>query len=120
MPNAMTVQKINMALTAESVRALAEDAALAEQFSRPGSLVDVASSLLELSDQEIEYLRAIPSALQEAARASIADAVSNGKAVQVQYSPAYDFEVRVWDFGEAISLHISGPYPRDFTALTSA
>jgi len=114
MPNHMTVAQINAALSTESVRAIRADAPeLVEQVSRSGAFVDVARALLDLSDDALAYLEAIPTALQEAVRAAVADAVNAGKAVQFQYSPAYDFEVRLWDFGEAISVHVSGPYPTD-------
>jgi hypothetical protein len=28
--------------------------------------------------------------------------------------PGYEFEIRLWDFGEAVSVHLSGPYPPTF------
>ena len=41
-------------------------------------------------------------------------AASAGKAIHLQYSPGYDFSVQLWDYGTALSVHISGPYPPDF------
>lgn len=114
MPNNVAVDAMNAALSTESVRAVAADAGLVEQLQRSGSFLEVAQSLLGLDDAGLEYLRAIPTVLQESIRAAVAAAVAEGKPVQVQYSPAYDFEVRLWDYGAAVSLHISGPYPPEF------
>ena len=113
MPNNMMIAQANTALSAESVSALQSDAGITEQLAQPGGFLEVARSLLDLDDASLAYLEAIPSALQEGIRATVADAVNSGKAVQFQFSPAYDFEVRLWDFGEAVSVHVSGPYPTD-------
>lgn len=113
MPNNMMIAQINSALAADAVGVVRSDAALVERLATPGAFVEIARSLLDVGDDALAYLEAIPTALQEAIRAAVADAVAAGKAVQFQYSPAYDFEVRLWDFGEAISVHVSGPYPTD-------
>ena len=113
MPNAMTVQAVNTALTTDGVVSLSSDGGVLEQLARPGSLLEVAQTLLDLGAEELEYLRAIPTVLQEALRAAINQAVAAGKPVQLQYSPGYEFEVRMWDYGQAVSIHLSGPYTAD-------
>ncbi|HVM07952.1 MAG TPA: hypothetical protein VM345_05800 [Acidimicrobiales bacterium] len=114
MPNNFTVDAINASLSTQSVRSLQADGGeFIEQLGQPGSFLEVARSL-GLDERDLEYLQSVPEVLQETIRATVAAAVSSGKAVQVQYSPAYDFEVRVWDYGAAVSLHLSGPYPPDF------
>lgn len=113
MPNHLTIAAINAAMSLEAVRGLQGSPELLEQLTTRGAFVDVARTMLDLGDAQIEYLQAIPTALQEAIRSAVAEAVTAGKAVQFQYSPAYDFEVRLWDFGEAVSVHVSGPYPTD-------
>ena len=52
----------------------------------------------------------MPLAFKEAVRVTIRAAIQDGKGVQVQYSPAYDFGLRLWDYGQAISVHLQGPY----------
>lgn len=81
-----------------------------DRLSVPGGLVDVAQAVLGLDNAQIEYLQSVPSVLQEAIRGAIAEALNQGKAVHLQYSPGYDFQVRLWDYGEAVSVHLSGPY----------
>ena len=117
MPNAVMLEKLNAAMSFGAVQALADDPGdLLERLATPGSLVEVAESVLG-EDVDVSYLRDMPSALQEAIRAAVSDALQNGKAVQLQFSPAYDFGVKIWDFGDAVSVHVSGPYPTGGRAL---
>jgi len=120
MPHALTVDAVASALSLASVAALANEEdqseemgnvrALVERLGEPGKFVEVSAELLGLSEEQAAYLDAIPKALQEAIRATVVAAVADGKAVHVQYSPGYDYEVRLWDYGEAVSVHLSGPY----------
>ena len=83
-----------------------------------GSLVDLAKSRAGLDDDEAGYIASIPATLQEGIRATIAQAVDAGKAVHIMYSPAYEFGVQMWDYGQAVSIHLSGPYPDGFERST--
>ncbi len=110
MPNAMTIASIARVLDRIRLdQAGADD--IAGRLREPGSLVEVLKVEAELEDHEVEYLSTIPDALIESMRAAAVSALAAGKSVHLQYSPAYDFEVRLWDFGEAVSLHLGGPYP---------
>ena len=80
------------------------------QLETRGQLVNAVNTGLGLSTQEAAYFEAIPPTLREGLRATVFQALSEGKSVQVQYSPGYDFEVRLWDYGGAVSVHVSGPY----------
>jgi hypothetical protein len=51
-------------------------------------------------------------------RAAIFDAMSNGQSVQIHYTPGYDFEVRFSDYGEALSIHVKGPFETDSPGST--
>ena len=111
MPGSAMVQNANSNLgSGSAARILREFPNEVDRLANPGTLVTAARRVLKLSDRDARYLAAIPSALREAMRAAIVDALANKKTVQFQYSPAYDFEVRFWDFGEALSVHVSGPY----------
>ncbi len=111
MPKALMIQGGNTQLAASSLpRIVEEHPEEVERLGQPGTLVPVAKKVLGLKADEVAYLQAIPSALQESMRAAIYDALSNGKSVQLQYSPGYDFSLQFWDFGEAVSIHITGPY----------
>ena len=114
MPYAYTVAAANSGLSLEAVQGISQDSELLARMSQPGTFLEIAQELLALDDDSMSYLREIPSALQEAIRATVADAVTNGKAVQFQYAPAYDFGVKVWDFGLAVGVHLTGPYPKNF------
>lgn len=111
MPLAKIVDKLSQLLTKESIPGIDPD--LVDRLREPGSLVDIAVTHGDLESQEQGYLDAIPAPLIEAMRAAIVVAIDAGQAVHLQYSPGYDFEVRLWDYGEAISIHLSGPYPPD-------
>jgi hypothetical protein len=112
MPYALTADKLNPLLTKQSIAAM--DPEIVDRLRAPGSLVDVAVTHGDLASHEQGYLEAIPAPLIEAMRAAIVVAIDAGQAVHLQYSPGYDFEVRCWDYGSAISIHLSGPYPTDF------
>lgn len=112
MPYALLMDKLTPVLTADAIQALkAESPEIVEEIGHVGTLVDVADRVVGLASWEADYLLAVPTALREAVRATIASAVEDEKSVHLQYSPAYDFEVRIWDYGQAISIHLCGPYP---------
>ncbi len=52
--------------------------------------------------------------LVQGVRAAVAEAASQGKSIHFQYSPGYDFSVQMWDYGAALSVHVSGPYPPNY------
>jgi hypothetical protein len=107
--------KIQAALTRDAIRDIKQNRReLIEQLNRPKTLVDLAGNVADLDADDRAYLEAIPSALGEGIRAAIASAIDEDKAVHVAYSPGYDFEVRLNDYVEGISVHLSGPYPPTF------
>jgi hypothetical protein len=111
MPMAMMVQSANSNLGAGSLpRLVTENPKEVAALGRPGTLVEVATRVLKLDAAGRNYLQAIPSPLREAMRAAIYDALSDGQSVQISYSPHYDFELRFTDYGEALSIHVKGPF----------
>lgn len=114
MPSNAMVAKSNKQLAAQSApRILEEYPEEVEALGNRGTLIRVARKVLELDEKDLEYLEAMPTALHEALRASIFDALTNGKSAQMIFVPAYDFGVKVWDYGEAISIQVEGPYEAD-------
>ena len=115
MPFAASIHKLAPALTDDAISTMKENnPEILESLREPGSLVDVADNAVGFATHERAWLEAIPPALQEGMRAAIVSAMDDGKAVHLQYSPGYDFEIRVWDFGDAVGVHISGPYGPTF------
>jgi hypothetical protein len=115
MPYALLMDKLRAALTSEAIASVKqENPELVERLNARGSLVDVAEEAVDLASHEREYLEAVPRALREGIRATIASAIEEDKAVHIGYSPGYDFEIRVWDYGRGVSVHLSGPYPPTF------
>ena len=115
MPSAVMMVNIQGALTPEAIRDVRQNQPqLIDQLNTPGTLIELAGSVADLSDADRAYLEAIPPALREGIRAAIASAIDDDKAVQVMYSPGYDFEVRLNDYVQGMSVHISGPYPPTF------
>lgn len=112
MPYAFSIAKLAPHLTSEALGEV--DPEIAAQLQARGSLLDVAASVAELEEHEVAYLQSIPRALRDAVQAVIVTAIEDGKAVHLQYSPGYDFEVRLWDYGQAISVHLAGPYGPEF------
>jgi hypothetical protein len=114
MPNQVMVQNANEQLAAQSAARIVEEyPEEVEALGQRGTLIRVAEKVLQLGREDLRYLEAMPSALREAIRATIYDGLAEGKSIQLQYSPAYDFSVQVWDYGEAVSVHVSGPYETD-------
>jgi hypothetical protein len=122
-PNQLMVAQANDVLSAAStVKLVREYPEAFAKLAEPGSLVDVAREVLKVDRSGLDYLSAMPTAIQEAVRAAICDALTERsgkpvKPVQVSYVPNYEFGVQVVDYGEALTIQISGPYsgvsPRD-------
>ncbi len=113
MPIALTIDALAKILNAEVVAEIAAGDDALTKLSQPGSLVDVADESAELGPELRAYLDTIPPTLLESMRAAIVVAIGANKAVHIQYSPAYDFNVQLWDYGSGLSIHVSGPYPPD-------
>lgn len=115
MPSALMMYKLQGVLTPESIREIRQNQpALIDRLNEPESLVDLAGSVADLDDADRAYLEAVPPALREGIRAAIASAIKDDKAVHIAYSPGYDFEVRLNDYVQGVSVHLSGPYPPTF------
>ncbi len=111
MPAAAVAFKLGSVLTPENLAQLGGDASLMSRLATEGSLVELAQEFGEITDpDEVEYFSSIPRAIQESIRVAIRAAIQDGKGVQIQFSPAYDFGLRIWDYGQAISVHLEGPY----------
>ena len=111
MPLAAVVYRLAPVLTPESLGQLSEVAGFMSLLETEGSLIHLASEYVPgITAEELAYLDSMPLAFKEAVRVTIRAAIQDGKGVQVQYSPAYDFGLRLWDYGQAISVHLEGPY----------
>jgi hypothetical protein len=115
MPMASAMDKLMSALTAERIKAILEEQPeVLDRLRGQGSGIEVAKELAGLDDKEAAYIEDIPMTLREGVRAALVEAASAGKAVHLQYSPGYDFSVQMWDYGEGLSVHLSGPYPPSY------
>jgi hypothetical protein len=109
------MSNIQAALTPEAIgRVRREQPELIDQLNTPGTLDELAGTVADLDDRDRAYLRAVPPALREGIRAAIASAIEDDKAIHIAYTPGYDFEVRLNDHVEGISVHLTGPYPPSF------
>jgi hypothetical protein len=116
MPQAAVARKVAPYLTHEFFEGIKNDEEIMNLVLTPGGLLDLVDVVVTdpaLTAEERAYLESVPVALQEAIRATIAAAINEGKEVQVQFSPAYDFGLHLWDYGEAISVHLAGPYTNE-------
>jgi hypothetical protein len=116
MPNALLMRKLQYQLSAQRVREIiAEDEALAsrlaEQLGQPGELVDTFGTIVELTEEERRYLESIPPVVQESIRAAALQGWLDSKDVFFHYAPGYEFEARVMEYGEGVSIVLLGPYP---------
>jgi hypothetical protein len=111
MPHAVTVRKLAPALHAEATKThMTANPDHLESLRNGAPLADVAHAAVGLTDDEREYFESMPRAVAEAIRGALLAAITDEKDVHIQFSPAYDFEVRVWDFGDAVGVHVGGPY----------
>jgi hypothetical protein len=115
MPLAAMMMKLNQHLTAEAIQnGIAQDPGVLDRLRHHDSLVDLATELGQLDEDEAKYLADIPPSLRQGIGAAVAHAASEGRAVHVHYSPGYDFSVQLWDHVTGLSVHVSGPYPPDY------
>jgi hypothetical protein len=115
MPSALMMSKIQGVLTPEAIDTLRRNQPeLIDQLNEAETLVELAESVAGLDGDDLAYLEAVPPALREGIRAAIASAIRDDKAIHVAYTPGYDFEVRLNDHVEGISVHLTGPYPPTF------
>ena len=85
-----------------------------DSLRTPGSLIAVIEREADLDEKEKVFLRAIPNTILEGIRALVVQAISTNKAVHLSYSPAYEFGLHVWDHGEAVAVHLEGPYTEGY------
>jgi hypothetical protein len=106
---ASTVDKANSVFSrGERVKTI-EDQHL-EQLRTPHSLVDVAKDVLNLDAEEEEYIAKIPATMREGMRAAISHAIAEGKRLQFVFRPGgSDFVVTLWEYDEALVVHVEGP-----------
>ena len=115
MPYAASMMKLNQHLTAEAIQdRLARDPEVLDRLRDHDSLVDLATEVGELTEDEAGYISDIPPALRQGIGAAMAQAASEGKAVHVSYMPGYDFIVQLADHVTGLSVHLIGPYPPDY------
>jgi hypothetical protein len=115
MPLALMMMKVNQHLTAEALQTrVSQDPGVLDRMRHHDSLVDLATEIAGLDEDEASYLADIPPSLRQGIGAAVAQAASEGKAVQVSYSPAYDFGVQLWDHVTGLTVHVSGPYPPNY------
>jgi hypothetical protein len=112
MPSAALVERLAAALNSEI--AAEPDAEILGRLQQPGSLIDIAIETAGLTEDDVAFLEGMPNTLLEGVRAIVVQALGNNKAVHVQFSPAYEFGLHVWDYGQGVSVHLAGPYPDGF------
>src|SRR5262245_691701 len=115
MPYAATMMKLNQHLTGEVIQdRVGRDPETLDRLRHHDSLVDLATEVGGLTEDEAGYIADIPPALRQGIGAAIAHAASEGKAVHVHYTPGYDFSVQLADHVTGLSVHLSGPYPPNY------
>jgi hypothetical protein len=113
MPGSTSFFEMREILKLESLQAMLGDEGLVEGIKTPHGLLDVVDRVLpDLPGVEREWLGQIPRHLREAVRAVIASvALDDDEAhLDLQYEPAYDFSVKVYQFDKAVVVRVSGPH----------
>ncbi len=89
---------------------------LLARLGEPGGLSDIAAELGELEDHQVEYLSAFPPRLIEGIRAVLHDAVMSDEppVIELQFLPGYEFEVRLLEWGNQLTIHLRGPFAAPF------
>ena len=112
MPYAKIVDKLASLITKDAVMSFDEN--VLESLRVPDSLLQLAEVHGDLTGAELDYLSAVPPALLEGVRAAMVVAIEAQQAVHLHFTPGYDFQVRLSDYGEALSIHLIGPYSAPF------
>jgi hypothetical protein len=89
---------------------------LLARLGEPGGLSDIAAELGELGEHQVEYLSAFPPRLIEGIRAVLHDAVMSDEppVIELQFLPGYEFEVRLLEWGNQLTIHLRGPFASPF------
>jgi len=113
MPRIRGMHDLRGATSPEALKALMEDAELRAQIGRPGGLFEIITKVLpDLDAEEVGWLGAIPAAQVEAIRAVIESvATSDGLELEIQYEPAYDFSLNVYEYDKCVVIWVNGPFP---------
>jgi len=110
MPAASTLRKLARGLWIQHPKdIIAANPDLLTQLRAGADIPDLAESAVDLTANERKYLDAMPQVIKEAIRGTVITSVTLEEDVHVQFSPGHDVELRVWDHGEAIGWHLSGP-----------
>lgn len=81
-----------------------------ERLREPQTLLPVAKDVLNLDDEEYGYIEAIPQSVREGMRASLIDAVDQGKRIQISFKPGgSDHIVSMYEYDDAFVLMVEGP-----------
>jgi hypothetical protein len=122
MPDGYTIRKLRGAI--ENARALREAAEggdadskrLLDRLGQPGSMAEIAAETAELDGGQMEYLNAFPPRLLEGVRAVVHAAcmADDPPTVEVQFLPGYDFEVRLSEYANQLTIHLRGPFAAPF------
>ena len=112
MPSAAMVERLAAVLNTEI--AADPDPEILSRLQQPGSLIEIAIETAGLTEDDVTFLEGMPNTLLEGVRAIVVQALGNNKAVHMQFSPAYEFGLHVWDYGQAVSVHLAAPYPEGF------
>lgn len=114
-PGSLEMRQLREILSCEALKALTGDDVLMRTVGERGGLLEAVNRVVpDLSRQEQEWFAAIPARQLEAIRAVVFEVAADPSAdleLDVQYEPAYDFGVSIYEFDKTVVVRVKGPYP---------
>ena len=97
----------------EGILAAVAESATVREAAEDLGLLSVLSE--HQAEQMIEFLDAIPPALDAAVLAAARNAFARGVRVQLTWEPAYDFQLHLWEASEGsaglVNINVLSPHP---------
>lgn len=112
MPRGLEFQRLRELVGRDSLDVLAADEGMLRRIQTRGELLNIIDEFLpDLSADERAWLGGIPASQQEALRAVIEDVtLTPGTDLELQFQPAYDYAVQVYDYDKTVVVRVNGPY----------
>jgi hypothetical protein len=112
MPGTLEFKRLRELIEREALNTLVGDEGMLRRIGTRGALLNIVDEFLpDLDAGERAWLEGMPKSQQEAIRAIIEDVgLSGDLELEIQFQPAYDYSIQVYDYDKTVVVRAHGPY----------